>query len=303
MLNLIKSFLLLLLLLIATAIPAAAKTVTLDWVPSPSAGIDSYKVYYRTDTPTFPFNGTSLSEGASPIVVDGSTTSLAVDLPEDGSVYYFTITATNSTSSESSFSNIVASEWIPYLLAPTDNAAIRTAVTFVWDRPPSDYNVSFDLYYGTDPNLDPNAMAGTAPTTFNSNWPQFKLNVVVPLAILLSLLLAISSVRTKRLWRPVRVGFCIGVFVLQASCGGGGGGDDAAISPSPEVLPSEGAPSEVAPVPPPTPFTNVVPYIYGTEYQITALQPDTKYYWKVVAVDNWGNPYESLTYTFTTLSN
>ena len=102
--------LLLLLLLIATAIPAAAKTVTLAWDASSSAEIENYKVYYRTDTPTFPFNGTNLSEGASPIVVNGSTFSLAIDLPEDGSIYYFTTTASNNTGLESIFSNIVASE-------------------------------------------------------------------------------------------------------------------------------------------------------------------------------------------------
>jgi hypothetical protein len=59
----------------------------------------------------------------------------------------------------------------------------------------------------------------------------------------------------------------------------------------------------VAPEPSTAQFTEVVPDIYGTEYQITDLQPDTQYYWKIVAVDNWGNTYESITQEFTTISN
>jgi hypothetical protein len=303
MIKLIKPFLLFFLLLIATINPAAAETITLAWDPSPSPNISGYNVFYQENTSEFPFNGTSLPEGASPIAVDGpNSTSLEINFPDDGSIYYFAVTAVNDAGLESSFSNIVSTEWIPLLLAPTDSATVDTTVTFAWDLPPESYNVSFDLYYGTDPNLDPNAMAIIAPGTFSSNWPQFQLNVAIPLAILLSLLLAISSGRTKRLWHPVRVGLCVGIIVLQASCGGGGGGDDAAISPSTEVS-SAVVPSEVAPEPSAAQFTEVVYDIYGTEYQITDLLPNTQYYWKIIAVDNWGFTYESIVQTFTTLND
>jgi hypothetical protein len=283
----VKPYLLCLLLLIATAMPVSAKTATLIWDPSPSFGTAGYNIYYRTYTPTFPFKGTSLSEGASPVVVNGSAvTSLVIELPEDGDIYYFTATAFNYNGLESRFSNIVASEWIPILLAPINNAIVDTVVTFKWDRPPTNYKpstsiVSFDLLYGTNPNSDDSAMAVSAPKTFDPKWAQFKLSIVLPLAVLLFLLMAIRHGFVKRFWQPVCIGFCIGLFSMQASCGGGGGSDDAEISAG----------------------TNIVTDIVATEYQITDLQADTRYYWKIVAIDNLGRHIVSLTQGFTTFGN
>jgi hypothetical protein len=307
----IKTCLLCLQLLIITAMPVAAETATLIWDQNTEPEVVGYKIYYQINAPDFPFNGTSLSEGPSPIIVDGSAnTSLSINLPEDGNIYYFTATAFNDNWRESLFSNIIASEWIPSLLAPINNAVIDTVATFVWEQPPESYSVSFDLFYGTDPNLDDSALSVTAPVTFNSNWPQFKLNIALPLAILFSLLILIRSGSAKHAWRPVRVGLCIGIFALQASCGGGGGDDTSIPStsiPSTSIpdtsvpdtsVPGDAEPDLTAPL-----FTNVVTDIYDTEYQVTDLQPDTQYYWKIVAVDNWGNPYESLTQKFTTLGN
>jgi hypothetical protein len=332
------------LMLIATVIPVSAQNVTLDWDQNTEPEVVGYKIYYRTDTPTFPFNGTSLSEGASPIAVDGSAnTSLPIDLPDDGNVYYFTTTAVTDAGIESSVSNIVASEWIPYLLAPDNNTVIDTAVTFVWDLPPESYNVSFNLLYGTDRNLDTNAMSVTGHGTLNSNWPQFKLSIALLMALLLPMLVVTRPDRAKRAWHPVRVGLCIGIFVLQASCGGsGGGGDDTGVLVGTDIpgtsvsgtsvpdtsvpdtsvpdtsvpdtsvpdtsvpdtsVPDTSVPVTGAPAPSETLFADVVTDINDTEYQLTDLKPDTQYYWKIVAVDNWGNSYESLTKTFKTLSN
>ena len=108
--------------------------------------------------------------------------------------------------------------------------------------------------------------------------------------ILLALLTLIRLDRTKRTWRPVRIGLFIGIIALQASCGGGGGDN--------EILPSTSVPSTNA-----IPFTNVVTDIYDTEYQVDDLLPGTQYYWKIVADDNWGNTYESLTQSFRTLDH
>ena len=164
--------------------------------------------------------------------------------------------------------------------------------SFSWGLPPSSYTVSFDLLYGTDPNLGATTTASSAPGPSNFNWPQ---NIAIPLAILLSLPMIILVNRKKRLWQPIRVGLCLGIFLLQASCGGGGGGG------SDDSVPDTLIPGIVSPDPNAIPFTNVVTNILDTEYQITDLQPETQYYWKVIAVDNWGNPYESLTQSFTTL--
>jgi hypothetical protein len=185
----IKMFLLYLQLLIITAMPVAAETATLTWDQNTEPEVVGYKIYYQTNAPDFPFNGTNLSEGPSPIIVDGlANTSLSINLPEDGNIYYFTATAFSENWRESSFSNIIASEWIPSLLAPINNAVIDTVATFVWEQPPESYSVSFDLFYGTDPNLDASAMATSAPNAFIPNWARFNLSLAVSLAILLSLL-------------------------------------------------------------------------------------------------------------------
>jgi len=342
-----------LLALISTVIPVSAQTAILVWDQNIEPDVIGYKVYYRTGTPTFPFDGVGLSEGASPIAVDGSTTtSLAIDLPDDGKVYYFTATAVNGAGDESSVSNIVASEWIPYLIAPNNDTVIDSSTTtLMWDLPPENFNVSFDLFYGTDKNLDDNAMSVTGHGRSNSKWPQFELGIVFLMAFLMPMLIAARPGRAKNAWHPVRLGFCIGIFVLQVSCGGGGGSDSgvvvgtdipgtpesSTVTPAPaELLPidvgtditSTSEPSIEAPAPteslpvdvgidipittvpstdttiPTDPlFADVITDIYDTQYQLTDLKPDTQYYWKVVAVDNWGNTYESLTKTFRTPTN
>ena len=287
----IKLFSLCIILLIATTIPAIAQLATLAWDQNTQPEVIGYKVYYQVDSPTFPFNGTTLLEGTSPITVNGSTTtSLTVDLPNDGNIYYFTATAISDTGLESTYSDIIASEWIPYLLAPTDTAAIGTAVTFAWDLPPTGYNVTYELHYGPDPNFNVAVAPIALPDTFNSGWPQIEMNLVLPLAILLSLLLAIKSGRSKRVWRPVRIGLCVGLFALQVSCGGVGG--DTATDPVTTT------PDPVVPL-----TTTVVTGITTTDYPVADLQPDTQYYWKIVAVDDQGYPYESLSQSFTTAAN
>lgn len=282
----IKTCLLCLQLLIITAMPVAAESATLTWDQNTEPEVVGYKIYYQTNAPDFPFNGTNLLEGPSPIIVDGSAnTSLLINLPEDDNIYYFTATAFSDNWRESSFSNIIASEWIPSLLAPTNNALIGTVVTFEWAHPPTNYKpgtsiLSFELYYGTDQNLDGSAMGVFTPNTFSTNWAQFKLSIAILLAILLSLLMAIRDGFVKRIWHPVCVGIGIGILVTQTCCGGGGG-DDGEISLG----------------------TYVVTDINDTEYQVSDLQPDTRYYWKIVAVDNFGKHIVSLTHGFTTFCN
>jgi hypothetical protein len=289
-------FSLCLFLLLSTVLPAFAQIVTLTWDSNTEPEVVGYKIYYRSDTPTFPFNGKRLSEGTSPIVVHGLTTTyLTLNLQEDDRIYYFTATAVSNVGLESSFSNIVASEWIPYLLTPPNNAVIDTFVTFEWELPPTGYSVSFELLYGTDPHLDAGVMAVTGLDAFISNWQRLKLSIALQFAALLCLLITIRFCCVMRVLNTVCFGLCIGLFFLQVNCGGGGGGDDTGVSTNTSV------PVEAASKPTPPLFTNVVTDIYDTEYQIADLQPDTQYYWKIVAVDNWGKPYESLTQKFSTL--
>ncbi len=286
----IRLFLLCLVVFFVTLTTAAAQIATLNWDQSLQPEVTSYKIYYRTDTPVFPFDGNTLAEGASPIVVQGAdNTTLTVDLPVDGHIYYFTATAVSGSGLESSYSDIIASEWIPYLLAPAQDAALNTAVTFTWDQAPVGYNVTYKLYYGTDPNLVP--AANLVSPQNGSEQPPVNPWFALPLALLLALLAAVRSARVKRGWTPVRVGLCIAVLMLQASCGGGGGGDGTSV-----LDPVQNAPA--LPL-----STTVVAGISGTTYQVADLQPGTRYYWQIVAIDSQGYVYESVIKSFTTLNN
>ena len=105
----ITSILLSLIILIATAIFASAQTSTLMWDISPEPDVIGYNIYYKSDSPSLPFNGTEIPEGTSPIFVDGADmTALDIFIPDDGSVYYFMATAINNSGVESDFSNEVA---------------------------------------------------------------------------------------------------------------------------------------------------------------------------------------------------
>jgi hypothetical protein len=90
------------------ALPGAAFTasIELNWNPSTDATVVGYKVYYQANSSVLPFNGTGATEGSSPIDV-GNTTTTAIDGLAPGSLYYFAVTAYNSTGLESDYSNII----------------------------------------------------------------------------------------------------------------------------------------------------------------------------------------------------
>lgn len=286
-------FLLLHFLFVFTLIPSIVISATLNWDPSSEPEVTGYNIYYRTEAPSFPFNGTALPEGDSPIYVEGATsTSLDITIPDDGNVYFFTATAVASTGLESDFSEIIASNWIPDLLSPADNNAVNTNVIFDWGQPPTENSYVFDLYYGTDPNFNLSASVGTftPPRIDRSSANIFALSGLI---ILLLILVIKSFGRTARVWRPVRVAACIGILVLQASCGG-----SSSTSTPVGSSPDSGTTDPTTPA-----MTNVVYNLSETEYQVAELEPGTQYYWKVVATDNWGNRFESFAQTFTTSAN
>ena len=67
-------------------------SITLTWSPNPESDLAGYKVYYDTDVPGFPYNGTGPIEGNSPIDV-GNVTSYTLTGLLPGTEYYFTVTA------------------------------------------------------------------------------------------------------------------------------------------------------------------------------------------------------------------
>jgi len=284
-----------------------AQPATLSWDSNTEPEVIGYNIYYRTDSPTFPFNGTTLPDGVSPLYVNGvANNSLSIELPEDGKIYYFSATAVSENGTESGYSEIIASEWIPFLLTPSENQTVSTAPTFEWDQAPYGYNVTYELHYGTDSTLfqgaatippakrdasdskqDKTVIEKYFPHPFQS---QISLFWVLPAALLMALLTARTKHSGKKM-HLIKVGFCVGLLALQVACGGGSG-DNSTIS---EI----GGTSNPS-TPPVAQSTTVITDITDTSYQVYDLEPNTTYYWKIVAVDETGYPYESTIQSFST---
>ncbi len=66
-------------------------SIALSWSPNPESDVAGYKVYYDTDS-GFPYSGTGLNEGDSPIDM-GNVTNFALTGLSPGTHYYISITA------------------------------------------------------------------------------------------------------------------------------------------------------------------------------------------------------------------
>jgi len=95
--------------------PSHAMTVALQWDANTESDLAGYKVYYKADSSTAPFDGTGATEGASPVDVQNQTTASISGLDPSHS-YTFVVTAYNTSDMESGYSNLVI---IPEALAPT----------------------------------------------------------------------------------------------------------------------------------------------------------------------------------------
>jgi len=276
-------FLSLLLLMFCIPSLASARDITLSWDQSQDPGVTGYKIYYKVGNQSLPFDGVNLPQGDSPIIVtDPYQTSLDLTLPDDGQVYFFTATAYNDSSIESGFSDIVATDWIPLLISPANADAVASTVDLVWSSAPSGYNVTYTLYYGTDPDLVP-AAAGI-PGRPNAPFLDKTLNATVGPTLLALFIVCLIALRPWRIRSPFRI--CLTVTFSLFVFGCGGGGDSAGI----DAAPDGSAPAVL--------FTEVVPGLTDTQLQLYDLEPGQDYYWKVVAVDDLGNSYPSETYSF-----
>ncbi|MBE0598446.1 MAG: fibronectin type III domain-containing protein, partial [Desulfuromonadales bacterium] len=140
----------LLLACLTLLVPAVAcgKDVSLAWDPNTEPDIAGYKIYYQVDSPTLPYDGTGAREGASPVDVGLTTTATLHGLAESR-IYYFTVTAYNSDGYESSFSNLVASDWVPEAIEPLAEAVVASRwFKFIWTDPPAGFTGTYTLYYG-----------------------------------------------------------------------------------------------------------------------------------------------------------
>ncbi len=282
-----KSFQLLIisfLILVNSISIAFCQDITLSWDPSPTPEVAGYKIYYKQDNANYPFDGTGAAEGISPVDV-GDTLSATLTELGDEVVYFFTVTA-YSTDSESSYSNIVSNSWLPALVIPTIGATNEPVpVTFRWETAPSDYDVTYTLFYGTDQTEVRNVEIIVVPPPISGN------NTILPgvIVILVALLLLTLRYRpaTKLSQQAVALLYVILLGGMLTACGGGGGGGDSASDRSTTSTES-------------TVFS--VNKGSSDYHQAYDLEPSTTYYWKVVATDTQ-NPnltYESEVRRFTT---
>lgn len=259
---------------------ALAKDFTLAWDANTEPDVAGYRIYYKNSSSALPYDGTGASQGASPIDVGANLTTTLTGLAE-GETYYFAVTAYDAQGLESTFSNIVASGWVPNLLAPAaDETVAPNKVMFSWNAAPAGTDVTYTLYYGANPTLK--------PMLASSSFQSPPLLAGAAFMGLFGLLLA----PRRRMKAALLIALLAVPLFLGACGGGGGGGDPAPAGGDASVVTPDGSRSTV----------QMIAGLKDTYYTATDLKPATKYYWKVVATDAGGKTYESVSGSFTTES-
>ena len=267
--------------------PVMAQDIDLSWDPSPSDDISGYKVYYsQKNISTLPLDGYESSDGDSPIDVQKELSTTVHGLANDG-IYYFSVTAYDSDGNESTYSNIVSSGWIPTLYEPANlESQVTTPFVFSWESAPSDYDVSYILFYGTNKNSVTNAKVlppinKTLPPAANGPFP------VSVLILMTAAFLIIQLIDNRKIRMTCSIVF-LGATLAACTGGSSSSGSNTTVDSS--------AAGTVS-----VPLTSV-DMGTATTYQTTDLYSGTTYYWKVVAVDevNTTLEYQSEVYSFTT---
>ncbi len=83
-----------------------AYNINLEWDPPSGPDVAGYKLYYKADSSTLPFDGTGSKEGSSPVDVENVTNFTIHDLNPDKKYCLF-VTAYDSEGNESLNSNII----------------------------------------------------------------------------------------------------------------------------------------------------------------------------------------------------
>ena len=96
-----------------TTVQGNGPGVTLGWSANNEPGLAGYKIYYKTESKTPPYDGTGLTEGNSPIDVplkslkNPASPEYTLHGLNKDKTYFFTITAYNKSGSESGFSEVI----------------------------------------------------------------------------------------------------------------------------------------------------------------------------------------------------
>lgn len=126
--------------------------VYLNWTPNPSEATAGYKIYYDTDSPEPPYEGTGANQGASPVLIDAPYDSyLVFSGLENDVTYYLTITAYDTLGIESGYPDGVIA--VPGIYPPPEvrfeGLSLDGKVELDWggyeDRRPADLE-TFDIY-------------------------------------------------------------------------------------------------------------------------------------------------------------
>ena len=143
-----------------------AEAVTLSWDANSEPDLAGYKVYYKADSPSMPFDGTGALEGTAPVDVHNLTTATITGL-DLSRTHYFAVTAYDTTGLESDYSNIVAVlETVPpsvSLISPATNIT-ASGIVAITATASDNVGVSMVEFYRNGVLL----FAGNeAPYTFN----------------------------------------------------------------------------------------------------------------------------------------
>jgi hypothetical protein len=265
-----------LLIMILWVSSATAQTLTLAWDPSTDSAVAGYQLYYQVESPRPPFDGSEAAQGFSPIDV-GPYNSQDIDLPDDGRVYYFAVTAYTNLGYESAFSNIIANFPRPVLLGPSQNSPeAGPTVTFNWSHEAIDPDTTYTLIYGSEAGVLASGWWGSVKA--DSGWW-----MIVFWSLVLWTLFRSRSNRIA--WLQVMMAAGLFAVCLLSACGGGGGDG----SGSNEAIPGI--------------ETLVVSGIANQYYETADLLPGQTYYWKILAVDSQGREVESDLASFRTLTD
>jgi hypothetical protein len=266
---------------------ALARDISLAWDENPETDIEGYRVYYKAGSSSLPLDGIAAAEGASPIDVQDNVTATLTGLP-DGQIYYFAVTAYNTAGQESPLSEMVVSDWVPGLYYPVlDEVVTPAEVTFSWESAPIGDDMTYTLYYGTDPTQEPGK--NLASTVFHT-----------PATLAGGAFMGLIgfALAPRRRMKAILAIALLVAPMLISGCGSGGGGDGNE-SAFVEGISDDGA----------GPATDgdrstlqTVAGLRDTYYTAFDLEPATKYYWKVVGTDTQGNTYESMSGSFMTES-
>ncbi len=135
--------------LVLLCFPCFAGTVSLKWDANTEPSLAGYKVYYKADSATLPFNGAGATEGASPIDVRNQNSATVSGL-NPAHTYYFAITAYDTSGVESAYSNIVTiSESAPpsvSITSPANNSSVSGTVSVTANASDNAGVVKVELY-------------------------------------------------------------------------------------------------------------------------------------------------------------